>query len=108
VRDHHLRWFTGPSKGRHGPDVRPDSPAAAVRRVARRIAELRRAKGLTQDQMAEGLRCATKNYQRIEYGQNVTIKTLTRIANLLGVTVTELVPAPPRRKGATTANPPEP
>jgi len=47
--------------------------------------------------MAEGLKCATKNYQRIEYGQNVTIKMLARIANLLGVTVTDLVPPPPRR-----------
>jgi transcriptional regulator with XRE-family HTH domain len=76
--------------------VRPDNPTSAVRRVAKRIAEIRREKGITQDEMAERLRCATKNYQRIEYGQNVTIKTLTRIANLLGVTVTELVP-PPRR-----------
>jgi transcriptional regulator with XRE-family HTH domain len=81
--------------------VRPDSPDAAVRRVAKRIAELRRAKGITQDQMAEGLRCATKNYQRIEYGQNVTIKMLTRIANLLGVTVTELVPPPTRGRPGT-------
>lgn len=72
----------------------PDRPEAALQRVARRIAEIRRAKGITQDEMAEGLRCATRNYQRLEYGQNVTIKTLVRIANLLGVTVTELVPPP--------------
>jgi transcriptional regulator with XRE-family HTH domain len=80
--------------------VRPDDPAAAVRRVGKRIAELRRERGITQDAMAEGLGCAMKNYQRIEYGQNVTIKTLTRIANLLGVTVTELVPPPlPPKRG---------
>jgi transcriptional regulator with XRE-family HTH domain len=80
--------------------VRPDNPNDAVRRVGKRIAEIRREKGITQDAMAEGLKCASKNYQRIEYGQNVTIKTLTKIANLLGVTVTELVPAPsPRRAG---------
>lgn len=72
-----------------------DSPDAAVRRVGKRIAEVRREKGMTQDQMAEGLQCATKNYQRIEYGQNITIKMLARIANLLGVTVTDLVPPPP-------------
>ena len=76
----------------------PDSPTAAVRRVAKRIADVRRERGMTQDEMAEGLKCATKNYQRIEYGQNVTIKMLTRIANLLGVTVTDLVPPPPVRK----------
>jgi len=80
----------------------PDRPEAVLRRVARRIAEIRQAKGITQDEMAEKLRCATRNYQRIEYGQNVTIKTLTRIANLLGVTVTDLVPPPPppRRRRA--------
>ena len=75
-----------------------DSPTAAVRRVAKRIADLRRERGLTQDQMAEGLKTATKNYQRIEYGQNVTITMLVRIANLLGVTITELVPPPAVRK----------
>jgi transcriptional regulator with XRE-family HTH domain len=78
--------------------VRPDNPSAAVRRVAKRIAEVRREKGITQDFMAEALGCATKNYQRIEYGQNVTIKTLTKIANILNVTVTDLVPPPKRRQ----------
>ena len=77
-----------------------DSPAAAVRRVARRIAEVRREKGLTQEEMATRLDCALKNFQRIESrdGQNVTVKTLTRIANILGVTVTDLVPPPERGK----------
>jgi transcriptional regulator with XRE-family HTH domain len=85
--------------------VRPDSPNAAIRRVAKRIAEIRREKGITQDEMAERLRCATKNYQRIEYGQNVTITTLTRIANILGVTVTDLVPPPPKRRKAAAKGP---
>ena len=77
-----------------------DSPSAAVRRVSGRIGAVRRAKGLTQEEMAARLDCALKNYQRIESrdGQNVTIKTLTRIANILGVTVTDLVPPPEGRK----------
>ena len=70
-----------------------DKPEDVVRRVAQRIAETRRRKGITQDEMAEALDCATKNYQRIEYGQNVTIKTLARIANVLGVSIVELVRA---------------
>jgi transcriptional regulator with XRE-family HTH domain len=80
--------------------VPSDSPGAAVRRVAKRIAEVRREKGLTQEEMAARLACALKNYQRIESrdGQNVTMKTLTRIANILGVTVTDLVPPPVGRK----------
>ena len=83
--------------------MRPDDPDAAVRRVAQRIAEVRREKGLTQDQLAESLQCATKNVQRIEYGQNVTIKTLTRIANALGVAVTDLVPPPSARRRSPPA-----
>lgn len=89
----------------------PDRPEAALRRVARRIAEIRQAKGITQDEMAERLRCALRNYQRIEYGQNLTIKTLVRIANVLGVTVTELVPPPgrtPARKRVKLPVPEEP
>jgi transcriptional regulator with XRE-family HTH domain len=78
--------------------VPSDSPTAAVRRVAKRIAEVRREKGITQDEMAERLRCAPRNYQRIEYGQNITIETLTKIANALGVTVNELVPPPGRAR----------
>lgn len=101
--DHHLRWFKRTGKPPQAACV-PDRPDAAVRRVAKRIAEVRRAKGITQDEMAERLRCATKNYQRIEYGQNVTIKMLTRIANLLGVTVTDLVPPPPKRKRIPAAD----
>lgn len=78
--------------------MRVDDPKDAVRRVGARIAEVRREKGITQDAMAEAIGCATKNYQRIEYGQNVTIETLTKIANALGVTVTDLVPPPRRRR----------
>ena len=96
--DHHLRWFRPDGKRRQAPAVASAIPTAAIRRVAKRIADIRREKGMTQDEMAEGLKCATKNYQRIEYGQNVTITMLTKIANLLGVTVTDLVPPPPGRK----------
>jgi transcriptional regulator with XRE-family HTH domain len=88
--------------------VPSDSPGAAVRRVARRIAAVRREKGITQEQVAARLDCALKNYQRIESrdGQNVTIKTLARIANILGVTVTDLVPPPEgRKRKARTAGP---
>ena len=56
------------------PGTLRDRHDAAVRRVAKRIAEVCRAKGITQNEMAERLRCATKNYQRIEFGKNVTIE----------------------------------
>ncbi|HVZ87372.1 MAG TPA: helix-turn-helix transcriptional regulator [Polyangia bacterium] len=79
-----------------------------MRRVAQRVAAVRREKGMTQETMAARLDCALKNYQRIESrdGQNLTIKTLARIANILGVTVTDLVPPPAgRRRKALPADP---
>jgi transcriptional regulator with XRE-family HTH domain len=94
--DHHLRWFSSTRNGQQLSRVSSDDPEMVARAVAKRIAEIRRAKGVTQDQMAEALECATKNYQRIEYGQNVTIKMLARIANALDVSVAEFFEQPTR------------
>lgn len=69
--------------------VADDAPDKLVRRVTRRIAEVRRTKGLTQAEMALRLGMAEKNYQRIERGQNVTVHTLGRIARALGVPASE-------------------
>jgi transcriptional regulator with XRE-family HTH domain len=54
--------------------------------VGRRIAALRLEAGLTQAQVAKGIDTAVNNYQRIEHGlQNATIRTLVKIANVIGV-----------------------
>jgi transcriptional regulator with XRE-family HTH domain len=73
-----------------------------VLRVARRVAELRRAKGLTQDQLAEALGTATRNVQRIEAGQNLTLFTIARIAAVLGVEPEGLVAGAMDRSYGTT------
>jgi transcriptional regulator with XRE-family HTH domain len=67
------------------------SPDAFVRQVTRRIAAERRARAMTQETVAERLGMAMKNYQRIEYGQNLTLKMLARVANALGVSPEELI-----------------
>ncbi len=55
-------------------------------RVARRIARLRKAAGLTQEELATRLDTATRNIQRIESGtQNLTLLTVAKIAAELGV-----------------------
>ncbi|WP_411280351.1 helix-turn-helix domain-containing protein, partial [Gemmatimonas sp.] len=52
-----------------------------MRAVARRIAEVRRLAGITQEALAEQLGIALKNVQRIESGrQNLTLQTLARVA----------------------------
>lgn len=63
-----------------------------VQVVARRIKALRQARGLTQDAVAEALGIASKNVQRLEGGrQNLTLKTLAHIADVLDVEPHELL-----------------
>lgn len=70
--------------------MRAERPDDLVRRVTRRVAAIRRLRGLTQEELAEKLGTATKNMQRIEAGQNVTLKTIGRLAAALGVRASEL------------------
>lgn len=66
--------------------------------VGRRVAELRVGLGLTQEVLAARLRMAPNNLQRIELGmQNLTIRTLVRLASQLGVAVAELFELPRSR-----------
>lgn len=69
------------------------SPRSAfMLRVARRIADARAARGLTQEGLASGLDIATKNVQRLESGaQNLTLETLERVAGVLGLEPEALV-----------------
>jgi len=60
-------------------------------RVAKRIAYLRTASGITQEELASRLEIALKNVQRIESGrQNLTLSSVERIAVALRVDVREL------------------
>lgn len=79
--------------------VERQDPAQVRRDVGRRIAEIRLGLGLTQEQAAERLRVSAKGYQALELGvQNLTINTLVRVANALGVRVSELFAAPASRE----------
>jgi transcriptional regulator with XRE-family HTH domain len=72
-------------------------------RVARRIANRRRALSLTQEGFAARLDIATKNVQRLESGhQNLTLQTVERIANVLDVTPEHLVTADVSASSART------
>jgi transcriptional regulator with XRE-family HTH domain len=71
--------------------VPSEPPEAFVIRVTRRIAEIRRARGMTQEEVAVALRTATRNVQRIEAGQNLTLHTLARLAAVLGVRPEEII-----------------
>lgn len=81
--------------------ARREPPARVIHRVGRRIAELRRARGWTQEQFAEKLGTSVQWASRVEAGVNVTIETLCKLARVLDVEVTDLfvppAPEPPRR-----------
>ncbi len=62
--------------------------------IGNRIKELRKAQGLRQEDMAR-FGISYKYYQRIEAGKvNITLKTLEKIAEALGVNVAELLAVP--------------
>jgi HTH-type transcriptional regulator / antitoxin HipB len=70
----------------------PKERAAAVKaHVGRRISQVRRALGVPQEQLAAKLDVTTQWFSRVENGhENLTIETLVRVANALGVRAVEL------------------
>jgi transcriptional regulator with XRE-family HTH domain len=79
--------------------VAHEDPEQVIRDVGRRISEIRGGLGLTQEQVAERLGVTLKGYQFIERGvQNLTIKTMVRVASALGVRTAELFAAPASRE----------
>lgn len=85
------------------------STATALLALGRRVGELRRARGLTQEQAAARLRMLAPNYARIEQGrQNVTVDTLVRLATLLDVSLSDLFAAPASSHPARPGRPKKP
>ena len=84
---------------------RPAAPERITRQIGRRIAELRRAQGLTQAELASKLDVTTPWVSRVERrGENLMVATLVKIANAIGVEPRELWEkpgpgAPPVRRG---------
>lgn len=66
----------------------PDPAEAAVQQVASRLAGLRRAAGMTQEQLAVAARVSVKYLSEIENARtNVSVGALARIAQGLGVSL---------------------
>ena len=75
------------------------SPDEVLRDVGRRIAEIRLAAGLTQEQVAERLGISTRAYAYIESGrENLTLRTMVFVANVLGTCIPELFVQPASRE----------
>jgi transcriptional regulator with XRE-family HTH domain len=64
-----------------------------TKRFARLVREQRRAKGWTQERLAESADLAPKYISMVEHAQvSPTIETVSRIARALGVTLGQLFP----------------
>lgn len=75
--------------------ARRESAAKIKLTIGRRVAELRRGRGWTQEKMAERIGTSVQWLSRIEGGgENVTIDTIVGLANALGVGVIELLEPP--------------
>lgn len=61
--------------------------------IGARIREERERQGHTQDSMYLAARISRGTYQRVEYGEEVTLGTLLRIAWVLDVPLADLVQA---------------
>lgn len=66
-------------------------PDRVVTQLGQRIAELRRARGLSQGALAETIRSTPQWISQLERGtRSPTVHTLVKIANALDVTLAEL------------------
>jgi len=68
-------------------------------RLASNLFALRRAAKLTQQQAADAADLDLRHYVKIEHGENnVTLKTIVKLANAFGVSTAALLAPPPRHR----------
>jgi len=85
--------------------VRPDDPDGLVRDIGRQVAELRAARGWTQEQFADRLGVTPGYLGRLERGsQSFTVHRLAWLARALHVRVVDLF-APPRSRDVRIGRP---
>lgn len=72
---------------------------AVLRDIGRRIAEIRRLRGLTQEQLAEVLEMSPKFLQRLEAGsENMGVLSLVQMATALECQLVDLFATPSSRE----------
>jgi transcriptional regulator with XRE-family HTH domain len=75
-------------------------PQRVCKNVGRRIAELRKERGLTQERFSVLLGTSFQWVSQLEAGRNVTLHSLAHIANALRVPLVDLLAAPKRSSRA--------
>lgn len=74
-----------------------DETERVCRDLGQRVIELRREKGLTQQELAERMEIDPRDLRRVEAGDNVTVHMLVRLARALDVHIRDLF-QPPRSR----------
>ncbi len=70
--------------------------ARTLAALGQRLIELRRERGMTQEQLAAAARIDARDLRRVEGGGNTTVTTLLALARALGVGAGDLFTAPQR------------
>jgi transcriptional regulator with XRE-family HTH domain len=83
-------------------------PERLVADIALRIAEIRRSRGLTQEELAARLGVTTRYVARLESGANLTVTTIAFVANALRIEPGELFEAPRSRERPKPGRPRRP
>ena len=79
--------------------ARQYEPKRVLTDLGRRVAELRDSRGLTQERFAERASWTPRYQQYIEAGRaNLTVESMVRLANLLGVSPGDLLATPVSRE----------
>jgi transcriptional regulator with XRE-family HTH domain len=78
--------------------MRRADPDRVLRDLGRRVAELRRERGMTQDSFAEQWDVSVGYVRRVEAGANLSVRSLVTIAHLLGVQLQDLFDPPKDRR----------
>lgn len=79
--------------------MRPLDPERVLDDVGRRVGEIRRGLGWTQQDLADALEVTLRHIQAVEGGSlNPSLRALVRVANALGVPLAALLEAPERRR----------
>ena len=85
--------------------MRRSDPNRVLRDLGRRVAELRRERGMTQDRFAEHWNVSVGYVRRVEAGTNLSVVSLLTLADLLGVRVQDLF-EPPKSRRIVRGRPP--
>lgn len=87
-------FIYGARRARQFRAVRPLDPERVCRNVGRRIAELRKERGMTQEEFSVILGTSFQWVSQLESGRNMTLHSLARVANALHVSLEALLALP--------------